>query len=277
MSEVAAGTVSETAHWIAAHRAMETRRPDAIFKDPHAERLAGPLGANVPKGVPPWPMIMRTKIIDDLILESIRDGVDRVVNLAAGLDTRPYRLALAKDLRWIEIDLPAMIDFKVRALGSETPACALTREAVDLSRAADRAAALDRALEGTRSALVLSEGLLAYLEEPTVRALSDELYSRERIRFWMIDLASPAILKRMQKATDARLGEADRLKFGPASGVAFFEKSGWKARDIQNLYRAALRYDRLPFFMKLFRFFPDPDPRNPGKAPWGAVVRFARS
>src|SRR4051812_22270841 len=108
MTQTKAGSVSETAHWIAAYRAMETRRPDAIFRDPFAARLAGPLGDKVPKAIPPWPMIARTRVIDDLILDSIGAGVDRVLNLAAGLDTRPYRLALPKSLRWIEADLPAI-------------------------------------------------------------------------------------------------------------------------------------------------------------------------
>ncbi|PRC60941.1 hypothetical protein C6A85_14430, partial [Mycobacterium sp. ITM-2017-0098] len=36
----------------------------------------------------------RTKTIDDIITKAISDGCDRVLNLAAGLDTRPYRLNL---------------------------------------------------------------------------------------------------------------------------------------------------------------------------------------
>jgi methyltransferase (TIGR00027 family) len=276
MSETKAGTVSETAHWIAAYRAMETNRPDAIFRDPLAARLAGPLGDKVPKGIPPWPMIVRTKLIDDLILESIKSGADRVLNLAAGLDTRPYRLVLPSGLRWIEADFPVITALKETALASEKPACELIREKIDLSDVKARAAFLDRALEGARNALVLTEGLLAYLEESAVRTLADELYARPQVRFWVIDLASPGVLKRMQKATDTRLDEADRLKFAPTSGVAFFEASQWKPRDILSLYRAAVRYRRVPFFMKLFQFFPDPDPRKLDNRPWGAVVRFER-
>src|ERR1700760_3899255 len=131
MSETRAGSVSETAHWIAAYRAMETARPDAIFRDPLASRLAGPHGA-APKGIPPWPMIVRTKLIDDLILDSVRSGVDCVLNLAAGLNTRPYRLELPKSLRWIEADLPALTEWKEAALAGENPVCSLVREKVDL-------------------------------------------------------------------------------------------------------------------------------------------------
>jgi methyltransferase (TIGR00027 family) len=271
-----AGTVSETAHWIAAYRAMETNRPDAIFRDPYAARLAGPLGDKVPKGVPPWPMIVRTRLIDDLILDSVKSGVDRVLNLAAGLDTRPYRLALPKSLRWIEADLPAITAMKEAALANETPACELLREKVDLSDAAARGAFLDRALEGTQNALVLTEGLLVYLEESAVRSLADDLHRRPQVRFWMIDMASPGILKRMQKATEAHLDESERMKFAPANGIAFYEASGWKTRDLLPMFRAAVRYNRVPFWMKLFQFFPDPDPRKLDNRPWGAVVQFER-
>jgi methyltransferase (TIGR00027 family) len=276
VSETRSGTVSETAHWIAAYRAMETNRPDAIFRDPLAARLAGPLGEKVPKGIPPWPMIARTKLIDDLLLESIKSGVDRVLNLAAGLDTRPYRLPLPGDLRWIEADLPALTAMKEAALAGEKPVCDLSREKIDLADETARAAFLDRALEGAHNALVLTEGLLVYLEDSAVRSLAAMLYARPQVRYWVIDLASPGILKRMQKATNSRLDEKERMKFAPPSGVAFFEASGWKPRDILPMYRAALRYNRLPFFLKLFRFFPDPDPRKLGNQPWGAVVRFER-
>jgi methyltransferase (TIGR00027 family) len=275
VSETKAGTVSETAHWIAAYRAMETRRDDAIFRDPFAARLAGPFENKLPKGLPPWPMIVRTKLIDDLILEAAK-SVDRVLNLAAGLDTRPYRLALPKTLRWIEADFPALTDWKEAALARETPVCELVRERVDLADLTARAAFLDKALEGSTNALVLTEGLLVYLGEGPVRTLSDELFARPQVRTWIIDLASPGVLQQMQKATDAILNEADRLKFAPRSGVAFYEASGWKPRDILSMYRAALRFDRVPFFMKLFRFFPEPDPRKLGKRPWGAIVRLTK-
>jgi O-methyltransferase involved in polyketide biosynthesis len=41
------GNVSDTARWVAVYRAMETARPDAIFRDPFAERLAGERGLEI--------------------------------------------------------------------------------------------------------------------------------------------------------------------------------------------------------------------------------------
>ena len=92
--------VSDTARWVAFYRAMESERPDAIFRDPFARRLAGEEGEAIVEAMPKgrqfaWPMIVRTAVLDELILRAIeRDGVDTVLNLAAGLDTRPYRLPL---------------------------------------------------------------------------------------------------------------------------------------------------------------------------------------
>ena len=102
--------VSDTARWVAAIRADESRRPDAIFHDPLAGKLAGDHGhaiaeASARRSGASWPMVARTKVIDDLIATALAEGCDRVLNLAAGLDTRPYRLALPASLDWIEAGL----------------------------------------------------------------------------------------------------------------------------------------------------------------------------
>lgn len=76
----------------------------------------------------------------------------------------------------------------------------MIRESVDLADVPARAAFLDKALEGSKNALVLTEGLLVYLGEGPVRALADELYARPQVRTWIIDLASPGVLRQMQKA-----------------------------------------------------------------------------
>src|ERR1700761_6539590 len=87
-------SISDTAHWVAGFRAQETARADALFRDPLAAELAGPIGRAIPDGVPSWPLVTRTKLIDDLVLRAVAAGSERVLNIAAGLDTRPYRLPL---------------------------------------------------------------------------------------------------------------------------------------------------------------------------------------
>ena len=73
---------------------METERPDAIFRDPFARRLAGEKGWAIVRGLPggrrmAWPMVVRTAVMDEIIMREVRTGLDQVLNLAAGLDARP--------------------------------------------------------------------------------------------------------------------------------------------------------------------------------------------
>ncbi|HZC11728.1 MAG TPA: class I SAM-dependent methyltransferase, partial [Mycobacterium sp.] len=143
--------VSDTARWTALYRANESARPDALFSDPLAERLGGDQGRAIVAKTPlanrnGWWLIARTKIIDDVITRSISDGCDRVLNLAAGLDTRPYRLDLPSDFPWVEADLPQLLAEKTQLLADQTPRCRLTRAAVDLSDATARDAFFDEAL-----------------------------------------------------------------------------------------------------------------------------------
>src|SRR6478672_11211552 len=104
--------ISDTARWVAYYRAMETERPDAIFSDPYALRLAGLRGEEIVDQVKrgrsmAWAMIVRTQAFDEIIMECIDDrGADVVLNIAAGLDARPWRMNLPASLKWIDVDLP---------------------------------------------------------------------------------------------------------------------------------------------------------------------------
>src|SRR5512141_2982983 len=98
---------------------METERPDAIFRDPFARKLAGKRGEqivdNVKRGrAMAWAMIVRTAVFDEIILDTISTyDIDTVINLAAGLDTRASRMPLSPTLRWIDVDLPGILDYKL--------------------------------------------------------------------------------------------------------------------------------------------------------------------
>jgi methyltransferase (TIGR00027 family) len=280
MTEPLITGVSDTARWIAAYRALESARPDALFRDPLADRLAGDRGRAIAAAAPRqmgngWPLVLRTKLVDDLILRSFSEGCDGVLNLAAGLDTRPYRMPVPPAMRWIEADLPALIDEKNNLLAGERPGCLLTRESVDLADAAIRSAWLDRSLEGMSRALVITEGLLGYLDEGTVSSLGHDLLQRGQIRWWMLDLASPAIHRMLNRTMGVHLARAP-LRFAPERGIAFFEAMGWKVKEVQSIFREAARCRRLPFPLRVFAIFPDPDPRNPGGARWSGVIRFER-
>lgn len=267
--------VSDTARWTALHRATESARPDALFSDPLAERLAGDHGRAIVAGVPRstrngWWLVARTKLIDDAIAEAIAAGCDRVLNLAAGLDTRPYRLDLPPDFDWVEADLPALLAEKTQLLADQQPRCRLTRSAVDLADPQARDAFLDEALRGATKALVLTEGLLMYLQERDVVALSEAI-TRPEVAWWMFDFAGPGLKKMMNKKMAGMLENAPFV-FAPDNGLAFFEGLGWRTLEVEALYVAARRFRRLPTFMLPWALLPEPDPRRPGRRAWSAAA-----
>ena len=59
-----------------------------------------------------WTFIARTYLFDEYVRQHVEQGYDMIVNLAAGLDARPYRMQLPKTLKWIDVDLPGMINYK---------------------------------------------------------------------------------------------------------------------------------------------------------------------
>jgi methyltransferase (TIGR00027 family) len=267
--------VSDTARWTALHRATESARPDALFDDSLAERLAGEHGRAIVAKVPRstrngWWLVARTKIIDDAITAAIDGGCDRVLNLAAGLDTRPYRLDLPSDFTWVEADLPKLLTEKTQLLADQTPRCRLTRNAVDLADPQARDAFLVDALQGASHALVLTEGLLMYLAERDVAALSAAL-KRPQVAWWMLDFAGPGLQKLMNKKMAGMLQNAP-FRFAPENGLAYFEDLGWRTARVEPLFEAAYRFQRLPNYLRPLAWVPQPNPRHPGRRAWSAVA-----
>ena len=277
MAEHTISNVSDTARWTASHRATESARPDALFHDPLAERLAGAHGRAIVADVP-WRdrsgfwLVARTKVIDDAIAAALADGCDRVLNLAAGLDTRPYRLDLPPELTWIEADLPELLAEKTEVLADETPRCRLTRTAVDLADPNARDAFFDEALAGATKAFVLTEGLSMYLEYGDITALSDAI-KRPEVAWWMLDIAFPGLRKRINKNVTA-IAQSAPFVFAPENGLAFFEELGWRTVEAESVLEAAHRLHRLPLFMRPLAWLPEVDLRNPGNRPSSAIALF---
>jgi methyltransferase (TIGR00027 family) len=273
-------SVSDTARWVAVYRAWESARADALFRDPYADRLAGERGRAIAALMPRqarngWPLIVRTRLIDDRVQAGIARGCDCVLNLAAGLDTRPYRLELAASLRWVEADLPALIEEKERLLADARPRCRLERIKVDLTDSGARAAALQQAIGSARRVLVVAEGLLVYLDDAQVRALSADLLSHPSICTWIVDLASPELIGMLRRSMGRHLAQAP-MKFAPSEGIGWFEALGWSVEQVHSIFHAARPLRRLPWFLRPFALLPEPDPRNLGRARWSAVVQLGR-
>ncbi len=210
--------VSDTARWVALYRAMESDRRDALFRDPYARRLAGERAERILAGMKrgrewAWPMIVRTAVMDELILRAIdRDGVTTVLNLAAGLDARPYRLPLPPSLRWVEVDFPDVIAYKQEQLAVERPVCVLEQVGADLTDVARRRALFAEIGGAARQVLVVTEGLLIYLTPDQVAALADDLAAQPSFRWWLLDIASPRSSSRPPRArrSSRRTGGAKR-------------------------------------------------------------------
>ncbi len=263
--------VSDTARWVAMYRAEESARPDALFRDPWAARLAGERGREILERIPEgrrwgWPMVVRTAVMDEIIRREVANGADAVVHLAAGLDMRPFRLELPGSLRWVEIDLPAILAEKAAALDGERPDCALERIAADLADADARRGAFTRAFAGATRALVVSEGLLVYLEEAQVAALAADLAAQPAAARWLIDIAHPRLLQWMSGRWGRVVAEGGApFRFAPEAGTAFFEPHGWREVEFRGAMAEAERLHRtMPgmWFYKLMGLFASPKQRE---------------
>lgn len=265
-------SISDTALWVAVYRAMESEREDALFRDPYARRLAGERGERIVAGLPyaeqAWPTIVRTAVLDELILAAVRrDGVRLVLNLAAGLDARPYRLHLPADLLWVEVDLPQLLAYKEEQLSGETPHCRLERVAADLSVPEGRKQAFDRADATGQDVLVVSEGLLVYLAQERVAGLARDLAARDRFRWWLLDLAGPMLLQWSGQNWGDDLERAGTpMVFGPAEGPAFFRPFGWKVLEDRSGWEEARRLDREPAALREHWDQMTPEQREPFSA-----------
>lgn len=130
-----------TARWTAAVRARESAREDPLFDDPWAAALAGPEGMSWVEQRPAdsvLPIALRTRYFDDWLQQVAGGGfVRQVVLMAAGLDTRAFRLAWPVDARCFELDQPEVLRHKEEIL----------RSAAAEVRAANGRSGPDRAVE----------------------------------------------------------------------------------------------------------------------------------
>ncbi|TAN23035.1 MAG: class I SAM-dependent methyltransferase [Acidobacteria bacterium] len=271
--------VSDTALWVAMYRALESERPDAHFRDPYARALAGERGARIAAQQTEatkhsWSFVARTVLADRLIAEHLAAGADMVINLAAGLDTRPYRLDLPATLRWIEVDLPPLLDYKESILGNATPRCQLQRVRCDLADASARQALFAMLSREAKRVLILTEGLLIYFPPDAVASLARDLAACASFHDWVIDLGSPGLLRMMQKTMPAGAGAV--FRFAPAEGPEFFRPAGWRAASVHPIIRAGLQLHRLPNWpLRLAAIMPQTHPGN-GRRPWSAVCHLTR-
>lgn len=257
-------SVSDTARWVAYHRATESERPDAVFHDPYARRLAGERGERIGRELHQndWAIAARTFLFDRAIHSLLAaEPLDMVINLAAGLDSRPYRLDLPASLQWIEIDLPEIIETKRPLLANEKPVCKLemlTENLADLERRRIIFAGLN---QRARNVMVMCEGLLLYLDEQKVGSLAADLLAQPHFRYWLVEIASPRVLEWVNRRWRHHFEAANAvMSFAPADWRTFFAERGWSLVEFHELGRTAIELRRAPFPMaliqKIGRIFP---------------------
>jgi methyltransferase (TIGR00027 family) len=221
-----------------------------------------------------WSFTARTYLGDRMILAEIARGADVVVNLAAGLDARPYRLDLPASLRWVEVDLPQILDYKEEILAGETPRCRLDRIRLDLSDRAGRQALFARLGGEARRALVVSEGLVIYLDAEQVGALASDLAAVPTFERWLLDMSSPGLVKMLRERMGDLVAKAGApYKFAPPEGPAFFEQYGWRPIEVHSLLKAASRLHRLRGMLRVFGWLPESN-RPAGNRPWSGSCLF---
>jgi len=274
-SEPLIRNVSDTARWVAVYRARETERPDAHFRDPLARRLAGERGEQIAKSMPlgrdnDWSMITRTWLGDQFINQQVQQGVDMVINLAAGLDARPYRMQLPPSLKWIEVDLPEILAYKEEILRDEKPVCSLERIRLDLSNAAARRELFAELGGRCKKALIITEGLLIYLTADDVVGLAKDLAAPPSFQSWILDIASPGLLRMLAKRMAKQLNEAAPFKFAPPEGPDFFLPYGWKPVEVRSLLKTAAKLKRLSLLFRFFALLPETE-KSRRDRPWSGM------
>ena len=252
--------VSDTAFMVAAYRALESERARPLFHDPLAGRLSGETGKKILQNLPRrvffggWTVVIRTCVIDELIRWAILEGIDTVLNLGAGLDTRPYRLDLPGSLRWIEVDFPRVIEFKEGRLTGERPKCRLERLGLDLADDSERRAFLSGLATSCEKILVLTEGVIPYLKEEEVGSLAADLRSRSGFVYWIADYFSPQTYEyRRRRGVDKIMKNAP-FQFEPKDYFGFFRQLSWEPKQIRYLVEEGEKLKRpipLPWPLKL--------------------------
>lgn len=184
--EEALSQTGVTALMVAYERALETEREDALFKDPLAKQLAGKsageqmsqkMELHAPAfGFADWPQyhkqwtVCRTAFIDNWFKQNVEPGI-QVVNLGAGVDTRPFRLPCLKDVSCVfEVDREDVNRVKSyildRVVDKRAAFCERKVVTCDLSNSAALERQLSKAgFDKARPSMWLLEGLLMYLNK----------------------------------------------------------------------------------------------------------------
>jgi methyltransferase (TIGR00027 family) len=264
--------VALTSQWVAAARANETDRPDGLFRDPYARALAGPegfefFGASMAlRGLTSADtddyLAIRTRFLDDALISAVQElGLQQVVILAAGMDSRAIRLPWPAETHVFELDREAVFAHKeaiLTELGATAP-CQRTVVPVDLEH--DWVPTLVAAeFQPDKPAAFLAEGLLVYLEPTAAEGLLERVSAIAAPGSWLaVDMADPDLLSSpwMTSALQLLTERGCPWRFACASPEDLLARYGWEAAVVMAGEPAA-NYGRwqYPVMPRTVRGFP---------------------
>jgi methyltransferase (TIGR00027 family) len=192
-------SVGATALGVASARAAETRSENPLISDPFAQVFidaagdgvwnwysASPLPAELVEAEPELPLQMkamvgymasRTAFFDEFFLDAARAGVRQAVILAAGLDSRAWRLAWPDGTTVYELDQPRVLEFKASTLADHGAEPACNRVAVPVDLRQDWPTALQQAgFDASAPSVWSAEGLMPYLPAAAQDLLFDRVH-----------------------------------------------------------------------------------------------------
>lgn len=271
--------VGITALGVAATRAMESTRDDALIDDPYAARFVERAGERLPVPLPTslgaaaalgngagededWRrfflamagyMGVRSRFFDDWFAEAVASGVRQAVILAAGLDTRAYRLSWPDGTTLFEIDQPRVLEFKDEVLADEDAVAGCVRHVVPIDLREDWSDALVRdGLAPERPTAWLAEGLLPYLPTEAADALFETVdrlsAPGSRLAAEDMDARARDVVREPRFAAMQRRYGVDMAAMWPKGErpdpAAWFREHGWRVETVRG-DQAAQRYGRV--------------------------------
>jgi len=174
-------SLEATALWTASARAQESARSDYLFQDPWAASLAGDEGMAwlQKRGGNVAAMVIRTHYFDGFLQSAVQEGgIHQVVILAAGLDTRAYRLDWPRGTRLFELERPAVLQQKAQVLANAKAEPRCERIAIPADLAGNWTEWLsDGGFDQKQSSVWLLEGILFYLPEAKIMRILEQVSS----------------------------------------------------------------------------------------------------
>lgn len=252
------GSVAKTALWTAAARARESSRPDRLFADPLAGRLAGTEGVELlgyfdlrhaPADGNPF-LAIRTRWFDDFLTEPGSEGVYQVVGLGVGLDTRAVRLPWAEGTTFFEVDNADLLAYKERLLSDSGHSVRCARRLVPTDLEEDWVSALRAAgYCASRPSVWFAEGVLFYLPEWRARLVLEQAAEvcapGTRLA---VDMIGTGVfrLPYTREFLDRLAAAGSPWQFGTDEPAGFLSRCGWFVDAVDEPGCANADYGRWP-------------------------------